>query len=48
MAQWLSLSGVLAIPLWQKAQEHIESILKKEDVEAIFQISEKLQKLNEQ
>lgn len=37
----------LAIPLWQKAQEHIESILKKEDVEAIFQISEKLQKLNE-
>ncbi len=37
----------LAIPLWQKAQEYIETILEKEDVEFILQISEKLQKLNE-
>ena len=33
----------LAIPLWQKAQEQIESVLGKDDTEAIFRISEKLQ-----
>ena len=33
----------LAIPLWQKAQEQIEAVLGKDDAEAIFRISEKLQ-----
>ncbi|MBD5169959.1 MAG: winged helix-turn-helix transcriptional regulator [Oscillibacter sp.] len=33
----------LAIPLWQKAQEQIEAVLGKDDTEAIFRISEKLQ-----
>ena len=31
-----------AIPLWEKAQDEIEEILGKEDVEAILRISEKL------
>ena len=32
-----------AVPLWQEAQNKIETFLGKEDVEAIFRISEKLQ-----
>lgn len=36
----------LAAPLWQTAQEQIEAILGKNDIEAIFHISEKLQELN--
>lgn len=32
-----------AMPLWEKAQMQIEKILGKEDVEAIFRISDKLQ-----
>ena len=36
----------LAIPLWQKAQEQIEAVLGKDDTEAIFRISEKLQGLD--
>ena len=36
---------VTAIPLWQKAQEQIESFLGKEDAEAILRIYEKLQNL---
>lgn len=31
-----------AIPLWQKAQKQIEATLGKEDIEALFRISEKL------
>lgn len=36
----------LAAPLWQKAQEQIEAILGKDDADAVFHISEKLQGLN--
>lgn len=32
-----------AIPLWQKAQELIETVLGKEDAEAVFRINTKLQ-----
>ena len=35
----------LAIPLWQNAQEQIETLLGKDDTEAIFRISGKLQEL---
>lgn len=31
-----------AVPLWQKAQKKIESMLEKEDIEALFRISDKL------
>ena len=36
----------LAVPLWQKAQEQMEDALGKDDAEAIFRISEKLQGLS--
>lgn len=36
----------LAIPLWQRAQERIEDILGKDDIEAVFRISEKFQELS--
>lgn len=35
----------LAIPLWQKAQEQVEALLGKDDIEAFFRISGKLQGL---
>ena len=35
----------LAIPLWQKAQEQVEALLGKNDIEAVFRISGKLQEL---
>lgn len=31
-----------AVPLWQKAQKKIETMLEKEDIEALFRISDKL------
>lgn len=31
-----------AVPLWQKAQKKIEAMLEKEDIEALFRISDKL------
>ena len=33
-----------AVPLWQKAQKKVESLLGRDDIEALFRISEKLQK----
>ena len=36
----------LTIPLWQRAQERIEDILGKDDIEAVFRISEKFQELS--
>lgn len=35
----------LAVPLWQNAQEQVEALLGKSDIEAVFRISEKLQGL---
>ena len=35
----------LAIPLWQRAQEQVEALLGKDDIEAVFRISGKLQEL---
>lgn len=35
-----------AIPLWKEAQSQIESLLGKENIEILFQISDKLQDFN--
>lgn len=35
-----------AIPLWQNAQQQIETVLGSEDIKAVFRISEKLQQLH--